>query len=239
MQKKLVTLFLAITLVVNPVRCYAAGVWKLLTGIGLVGAGIFMVADGFRTIETIDIDKKDVWLEDISDPQLDISNWEWEKGTSPYVSGWFASGEGAIQNTGNVPISDIKLHFYVTDIDDRYLWGGAFFLSSEPYPLNPEEWDYWRDSIFCGADEPFNAHLEVVNYNYEKLYQTNTRTNNVYEKKVKSPVEGAIGIASIGTGIYLIIDYLVDYSKLKKEAGIEIKVEKRKDTLYLLCCKNF
>jgi len=52
-MKKLITLLLVFGLTINPAFCYA-GVWKLIVGLGLVGAGTFMTADGFSTEKKVD-----------------------------------------------------------------------------------------------------------------------------------------------------------------------------------------
>jgi len=221
MHRKLITIILVLTLAANPVYCYA-GVWKLLTGIGLVAGGTFMAIDGFKQIET-------------SKPGVEISDWYWTKEMNSSWQPWLVHAEGKIRNTGNVPLDNLGIWVFFYDASGEE-WECGFLHADlaiyEGVPLPPGIRDSWSGDGHAGywsrpaESEPLTAKVHVQ-YTYQKQYES------------KSNLEGIIGIGAIGTGTYLIIDYLIDYSRLKREAGIEIKVANRKDTTYLLCSKTF
>ena len=215
-------MFLALALIVNPVYCYAGGMWKLLMGIALVGGGTFMTIDGFKQIET-------------SKPGAEISDWYWTKEMNGTWQPWLVHAEGKIRNTGNVPLDNLEIWVFFYDASGEEWecgWLEAHLLIYEDVPLPPGIYDSWSGDGKAGywshpaESEPTTAKVHVQ-YTYQKQY------------KSKSNTEGMIGIAIIAGGGYLIVDYLLEQSKLKKKAGIEVKVSRRKNTTYLLCCKNF
>jgi len=59
------------------------------------------------------------------------------------------------------------------------------------------------------------------------------------EEKIKSGVEGGFGIASICLSSYLLIDYFIDLSKLKKQQSQKIYLIRKQSNTYLVWFKRF
>ena len=59
------------------------------------------------------------------------------------------------------------------------------------------------------------------------------------EKKIKSGVEGGFGIASICLSSYLLIDYFIDLSKLKKKQNQKVYLIRKQSNTYLVWSKIF
>ena len=232
-----------LVLIINPAFCHAqAKLWKLVVGIGLVGAGTFMAVDGFSTKEVVnkEWDEKVVdWVEDISNPQIDIGNWAW---TKELLISWWANPYGVVENTGNVPLYWVHINYDFTDDWDHYITGDWVPLDTYwlglPLPVGGQ--DTWWDICDCGSIEPMRGYVTVT-YEYDPLLKSHYKTVHhiTYKKETKSAFEGTIGIAAIAGGGYLIVDYLLKQSKLKEKTGIEAKVVQKGNTSYLLTCKKF
>lgn len=245
MRKKLIALLLVFALAINPAFCHAqATLWKLIVGIGLAGAGTFMAIDGFGTKEVIDKewDERVVdWVEDISNPQIDVSDWYWIAEYLPLYDEWWAHPYGVVENTGNVPLEFVKIGYKFTDASDNYITGNYSYLDIYWEELPVGYTDSWWGICDCGSVEPIWGYADVIDYGYDPLLKSHYKIVHhvTYKKETKSAVEGAIGIAAIAGGGYLIVDYLLEQSKLKEKAGIEAKVVRKGNTSYLLACKKF
>lgn len=123
--------------------------------------------------------------------------------------------------------------------EDWTLETGWAHVYPDPSPESIKS--YWWVENWSGYPGDYNCYEWNHHITYETEYRVTYGTEHfvIYKKKIKSVLEGAIGLSAMGYGSYMIIDYLVDLNKLKKKAGIEIKVTKRKDTTYLSCSKNF
>lgn len=235
-------LFLVFALAINPAVCHAqAKLWKLVVGIGLVGAGSFMAVDGFGTKTVVDKewDEKVLdWVEDISNPQIDINDWYW---TKTLAVTWWAEPAGVVVNTGNVPLEFVEIGYWFTDTSDNYITGNYTYLDIYWDELPVGYIDSWWGICDCGPIEPMWGYAEVLDYGYDPLLKNHYITVHrvTYKKETKSALEGTVGVAAIVGGGYLIVDYLLERSKLKEKAGIEAKVVNKGNTSYLLCCKKF
>lgn len=180
---------------------------QLIGGIILTGAGIFLAVDGFKQIES-------------SKPELDISNWYWSK---EQIFSWWVDGYGTVENTGNVPLDDVKIYISYYDSSGNFLARDWTYLDTywlEPLPKEGiDSWDTFGDT---GLIEPTRAEISAI-YTYEKEY------------KSKSAIEGAGGIAIGLIGLYLIYDYYRDlgyFAKLE-EKGIDIKLVNKSGVIHL------
>lgn len=63
--------------------------------------------------------------------------------------------------------------------------------------------------------------------------------HRVEHSNKSDPVLGGLGLSIFAIGTYSVIAYFVDLKRLKREAGIEIEIAKKKDTAYLLLSKKF
>ncbi len=117
------------------------------------------------------------------------------------------------------------------------IWWAYFW--PDPYPANIIS--SWWSEDYSGYPGDYNYYEWNHHITYKTEYYCTYKNEHfvTYKKETKSPTEGMIGIASMGLGTYMVIDYLVNLSKLKKKAGIEIKFAQQKDTSYFLCSKNF
>lgn len=226
MRKKSIAVLLVFALTITPVLSHAAP-GKLILGLCLIGGGAFMTIDGFSTVKEIERE----WDEDISNPQIDISNWAW---TKELLISWWAEPSGVVKNTGNVPLEWVKIAYCFTDAADNYITGNYTYLDIHYDKLPVGSQDSWWGISNCGWIEPMWGYATVT-YEYDPILEHHI----VYTEKTKSATEGVIGIGAIAFGTYLVVDYLLDLQKLKQTAGIEIKVANKQDTTYLLCSKNF
>jgi len=183
---------------------------KLIGGIILTGAGIFMAVDGFKQIES-------------SKPGLDISNWSWSK---EQVISWWVDADGTVRNTGNVPLENIRVYISYYDLAGNLLttdWSYLDVYWLDPLPEGSIDcWDTFGDT---GLTEPMTAQISA-SYDYKKEY------------KSKSAIEGGAGIAVGLVGVYLIYDYFRDlgyFAKLE-EKGIEIKLVNKSGGMHLFAC---
>jgi len=226
MRKKFIAVLLAFVLTITPVLSHAQP-GKLILGLCLIGGGAFMTIDGFSTVKEIEKE----WDEDISNPQIDISNWAW---TKELIIDWWAEPYGTVKNTGNVPLEWVKIAYCFTDAADNYITGNYTYLDIHYDKLPVGYQDSWWGISNCGSIEPMWGYVTVT-YEYDPLLKHHV----IYKERTKNATEGVIGIGAIGFGTYLVVDYLIDLQKLKKRAGIEIKVARKQDTTYLLCAKSF
>lgn len=226
MPKKFIAVLLAFLLTTTPVISHAQP-GKLILGLCLIGGGAFMTIDGFSTVKEIEKE----WDEDISNPQIDISNWAW---TKELIFDWWAEPYGTVKNTGNVPLEWVNIVYCFTDAADNYITGNYTYLDIHYDKLPVGYYDSWWGISNCGSIEPMYGYVTVT-YEYDPLLKHHV----IYKEKTKNPTEGVLGIGAIGFGTYLVVDYLIDLQKLKKRAGIEIKVTRKQDTTYFLCSKNF
>lgn len=207
----LVILFLCRVIILTPTKSYGenkGSLWKLIGGIVLTGAGTYLAVDGFKRV-------------DISDPKLDLSNWNWSK---EKIISWWVDASGTVKNTGNVPLEDVKIYVTYYDTSNNYLGRDWAYLDTywlEPLPKGAvDSWDTTGDT---GSTEPERAEISAI-YTYEKKYET------------KNVIEGSAGIAVGLVGIYLIYDYFRDlgyFAKLEKK-GIDVRLVNRPGSIYLL-----
>lgn len=227
------------------------------------------------------------WDEDISDPQLDISDWELTAFYYLVPGGggdgyWRCYAKGEVMNTGNVPLSNAKLHYYLGDdagyrdlnpyleVGSGDSWASQNFQAyTEPNPCWIEASYGWTPLIehFITYKEEYFCTYETVHYETREIvhYETHETTHHVtyetehweewevtqnvtyktvnhtsYKKKRKDVAEGVVGVAAVGYGTYLVIDYFVDLKRLRDRVGLDIKVVRpQPDTTYLLCSKTF
>lgn len=128
--------------------------------------------------------------------------------------------------------------YYEYHVDSfLYIWWD--FLYPDPYPASVVS--TWWSEDWSGYPADYNYYEWNHHITYKTEYYVTYRNEHfvTYKKETKSPTEGAVGIASTALGTYLVIDYLINLSRLKEKTGIEIKFAQQKDTSYFLCSKNF
>lgn len=211
MKRKMIITILIFMLGINPAYCYA-GLWQLLVGMGLMSGGLFMTVDGFSTVKKIDKE----WDEKVIDREWyeTVKDKEWDWFSYEYHSEWYLATNLTwwVEYYYPDPNLDSVVSYWYTDDD---YWIG----------------DYWYYDFYG-----YNHHVTYTT-EYHCTYKDEHFV--IYKKETKSPIEGTIGIASMGLGTYMVIDYLIDLNKLKKKAGVEIKFAQVKDTSYFLCSKSF
>jgi len=102
----IILLFLCRVVIIAPTKSYAetkASLLKFIGGIILTGGGIFLAIDGFEPV-------------DISDPKLDLNDWNWVKNPLEWVI-----ASGMVKNTRNVRLNDVKIYATYYDASNNYL----------------------------------------------------------------------------------------------------------------------
>jgi len=195
-----------------------AGFLKAVSGMVLMAAGSFAAIDGFK--EVVD----DEWDEpiiigtnkiDISNPQVDYSNWAW---TSEKIISWWADAAGTMTNTGNVDLKNVMVN--VTFFDTLYtpIETNSTFVNSTNLGISVGStisWDRYYNN--CGSSYPVLAGITVT-YDYDPIYETQSIYGIVHRTtyKKKNELQGYAGIAAGAGGLYLIIDSVLDNSRIKK-----------------------
>lgn len=180
-------------------------------GIVLSVVGLFLAIDGFKKI-------------DISKPSLDTSHWTW---TKEKATTWWVDSNGTVTNTGNVALKDVKLYrtYYNASgqmIANDYCYLDVHWLDSLPTSTQ-DSWDYFNGGW---ANEPMSVKL-TASYGYDKI------------KKNKNTFEGVTGLACMGAGLYLIVDYNKQLRQFAQKTGIEIKVVNKPGSIFLFAQKSF
>ena len=229
-------------------KAHAEGKGKLLGGIILTVLGIGLAADGFSQVVDKEWDEKVIdreWNEDISNPELTITENVWSK---ELILTWWAHHWWEVKNTGNVEITDC-------DITVSYYDSGGFLIDYWTFDRslsvgNSTGWDDWLTN--CGATEPDSAYLTPVINSYIPVYEHHITYKyeprkeyaTIHHKtmKQKNPTLGYIGIAGGCYGLYLIIDYVKESSRVSKFLGkhyLDIKLVKKYNSINLFMTKKF
>jgi len=229
-------------IIVLATQVYAASQWKLWAGLGLTALGTYLAVDGFREVVINEWDEKVIdqeWDEDISNPQVDISNWSWSEYIDPL---WCVHPCGVVQNTGNVPLKYVKIRYYFYDEFGNILASGCTYLDTYFAQLPVAQSDTWSGSPYYHSPEPICGGIEVEDYDYDKLYEHHVTYKNIHhvEKGPKSEVEGWCGVTSASVGIYFLVDWLTDIPRVTSfldRNDLDIKVVNHPGSLTLLATK--
>jgi len=220
-MKKIISILLIANLLIfsSYKTAYALNKTKLIWGLIFVGAGIGMACYGFKEKET---------KINISDPELNISNWYW---TKEQIISWWTDGYGTVKNTGNVKLDDIKIYITYYDVSGKMIVNDYTYLDVHWLdPLSKGATDSWDTFTSCGNIEPHSANIKTT-YKYEKEY--------IIKKEKRNPNLGCIGIGSIGVGAILLASYNKDYQQLHRRGSIQIEPIVRNNYTGVRLCKIF
>ncbi len=128
-------------------RKYYRGLLLLLCGAAAAGYGFSMKEEKV----------------DISNPQINYSNWSWTKEQAGVGYPWYVDSNGIIKNTGNVALKDIKI--YTTYLDSS----GGSIAYGYTYPDV-----YWLKPLPVTQDVTCNDKREAV-VNNKKASQKQRR----------------------------------------------------------------
>ncbi|MFH1282197.1 MAG: hypothetical protein ABII27_00855 [bacterium] len=214
-------------------------IWKLIGGIVLAGGGTYAAVDGFRKVTDKEWDQTVVvsqWNEDISDPEVTITSNNWSK--EQFIS-WWCHSWWTVENTGNVDITylDVTIGYY--DVNQNLITYDSFYRSLDTGESTG--WDDWLTS--CGGIEPYYEVLEWEIIDYTPIYETHSIYGTVHHKttKKKNEAQGYVGIAAAAGGLYLIVDYILDGSRIKQamnKKGLDIKFAQLNNYFGLMLTKR-